>query len=272
MSANSNIEWTDATYNPIIGCSPMSAGCTHCYAQRMARRLAVNPLTPDYKDVAKWDGTTKFLTNKLDQPLHWRKPRRVFVCSMSDLFHENNNYAHIMRIFAVMAKAYWHTFILLTKRAKNMRAWFEWSSKNRPAFLGFAQDFDTPTWALRGSWVASQWPLPNVHLGVSCENQEAADERIPHLLACPAAVRWISVEPMFGPVDILQELGGTIPARINWVACGSETGPRARPMDLEWARALRYQCKAVGVPFFFKKATGATPEDLLVREYPEVRR
>jgi protein gp37 len=205
--------------------------------------------------------------DRLEQPLHWRKPRRVFVCSMGDLFHEAVPDEFINRVFLVMALADSHTFMILTKRPDRMHKWIN------------SQPREDDECGING-W--STWPLPNVWLGVSAENQQAADERIPLLLQTPAAVRFVSVEPMLGALDMEQYLYATspntagpwsypsgrivrgggiggqmccqIPAReLHWVICGPESGPNARPMPPDWARSLRYQCVAAGVAFFLKQ-------------------
>lgn len=221
------IEWATDVWNPVTGCTKVSEGCRHCYAETIAKRF--------------W-GERKFTdvqchTDRLDAPRHWKKPRRVFVNSMSDLFHPDVPFEFIDRVFGAMTMACEHTFMILTKRPMRMLDWFNWTTHNKTGL----------------------WPLPNVWLGVTVENQAVADDRIPLLLQTPAAVRFVSVEPMLAPVDIHDFLhpckvhcSDDIPA-IDWVICGGETGPGARPMHPDWARSLRDQCTAAGVPFFFKK-------------------
>lgn len=231
------IEWATHTWNPVTGCTPISEGCEHCYAARMAKRLAGRCGYP--KDDPFRPGT--FHADKLNDPLKIKTPSMIFVCSMGDLFHESVDVDVIFKIFEVIDKASHHTYLLLTKRPETMRSFFE----------------------ITGEWDQSLWP--NLWLGVTAENQARADERIPILLSIPAAVRFVSVEPMLGPVDlnragaIWADMNGSIrpeyqqPCRtIDWVICGGETGPGARPMHPDWARSLRDQCKSASVPFFFK--------------------
>jgi protein gp37 len=228
---NSKIEWTEKTWNPITGCTPISEGCQNCYAARMAKRLAGrygyprhNPFKPGTLHV-----------DKMEEPLRWRKPSRIFVCSMGDLFHKNVSYARILDVCSVVRKAPQHTFIILTKRPDIMKHYTEY---------------------LWHSWNMDSWPA-NCWLGVTTENQQRADERIPILLQIPAAVRFVSVEPMLGPVDLsLWMVSGyeepPYDDVINWVIAGGETGPGARPMHPDWVKGLRDQCASARVPFFFK--------------------
>lgn len=246
-----SIEWTDASWNPIVGCTEISPGCANCYAARLAAtRLRT---TPQYKGLAdsfageinaspRWTGEVRFLPERLEEPLHWRQPRRIFVCDMSDLFHEKVHADWVRQIWNVMAQCPQHTFQILTKRASRMEGW-----------IGDRFEATGPRKDLR--------PLPNVWLGVSVENQHFADERIPLLLETPAAVRWISAEPLLGSVDFSKwfccdknNVGGHLHLpSLDWVVCGGESGPNARPMHPDWARSLRDQCHAAGVPFFFKQ-------------------
>jgi len=274
----SKIEWTDATWNPIVGCSKCSPGCDNCYAERMAKRLSKMPQTAGLYsayviDDAGWTGRTAWAGYPtMTKPLHWRKARRVFVCSMGDLFHETVAFEMIDRGFAIMARCSQHTFQILTKRPERM---LEYLSPNSPRYTArkifdivCRSDPHSP-----GVFDAdAAWPLPNVWVGVTAENQEAADERIPLLLQTPAAVRFVSIEPMLGEVDISWHLTGCI----DWVICGGESGPGARPMHPDWARSLRDQCRDAGVPFFFKQLSGASkrqrksiPNDLQIQQYPE---
>ena len=259
------IEWAEETWNPITGCTKISAGCRNCYAERMAKRLA-NIEGSGY-DKSNPFGV-KFHPDRLDQLLHWKKPRKVFVCSMGDLFHEDVMYEWIYQIFAIMQLCPQHTFMVLTKRPKRMALWFAHYSNGGFSTMEIVnnrankiQGFAPPNPPKNG-WV---WPLPNIWLGVTAENQQAADERIPWLLKTPAAKRFVSVEPMLGPVD-LDIINGALSTwwqnsaidcvdtgHLDWVICGGETGPGARPMHPDWARSLRDQCQSAGVPFFFKK-------------------
>jgi protein gp37 len=276
----SKIEWTEATWNPVVGCSVVSPGCTNCYAMRMANRLAANPATPHYAGTVEpskagpvWTGKLAMAPEKaLTAPLRRRKPTMYFVNSMGDLFHEDVPDDWIDRVFAVMALCPQHTFQVLTKRANRMRAYV---TDREDREIGRAQDRQ-----LTGPHPVPV--LPNAWLGVSAEDQVRADDRIPDLLATPAAVRFVSAEPLLGPVDLrrLAATGGTIrpyralvdaldgtcqsrdhastdwfklPAKIDWVIVGGESGKGARPMHPHWARSLRDQCAAAGVPFFFKQ-------------------
>ena len=249
MAAETSIEWTDKTWNPVRGCQRVSPGCQHCYAERQAYRFSspgqpYHGLTVLSGGAPRWTGRAVFVPETLVTPLRWRKPQKVFVNSMSDLFHEDVTNEEITAVFSVMAAAPQHTFQLLTKRPQRMQEWFEWLSVEYAKVNGF--EFLPP------------WPLPNVWLGVSCEDQQRAEERIPLLLQCPAAVRFVSAEPLLGPVDLLYSVFNgadsfSAMAGINWVIVGSESGPGARPMKTEWAAALREQCRMAGVPCFIKQ-------------------
>jgi protein gp37 len=261
---DTKIEWTGKTWNPIrarnkatgkIGwfCERVSEGCRNCYAEKMNRNTYFgNGL--DYKPAAL-DQVELFLDEKiLEQPLHWRKPTKVFPCSMTDLFGRWVKDEWIDKIHHVMWRASQHTFQILTKRPDRMLAYM-----NNPNTPGLK-------------------PLSNVWLGVSAEDQKTADERIPLLLQTPAAVRWISAEPLLGPIDLTHLCGSTLnaldgidlesigdirdtgvlgkgqPERgIDWVVVGGESGPKSRPMHPDWARSLRERCVAAGIPFFFKQ-------------------
>lgn len=266
MADRSHIEWTDATWNVITGCTRVSDGCDHCYIER----------TPPFRMAGRrFDGrqtgaTTGVLVHpeRLGLPLQWRKPRKVFVNSLSDLFHESVSDELIARVFAVMAHAYRHTFQILTKRHARMR-----SLVNSPEFLRlFDIEFcSIPDWNDSSpdlDWAPAghvshlaDGPLSNVWLGVSVEDQHWADIRIPALLETPTAVRWISAEPLLGPVNLdpwrnpgdLPDPKVPADTRLDWVVVGGESGPRARPMHPQWARDLRDQCAAAGVPFLFKQ-------------------
>lgn len=235
------ILWATHVWNPIIGCSPVSEGCEKCYAARYATRHAGNPATPNYhavlgEEIARgghWTGVTRLLSDVLAQPLRWRKPRgRVFVCSMGDLFHEATSFEWVDEVLRMIKRVPASTFLLLTKRPRRVIRYLEWRS-------GFTNQTGLPF---------------NAWLGVSAENQRCAEERVPLLLDIPAAVRFISVEPMLESVDLTGVLGrhGHV-RKLDWIICGAETGAGARPMNLWWARGLRDQCAAAEVPFFFKK-------------------
>lgn len=246
------IEWTDATWNPIRGCSKVSAGCKFCYAETMAARFSWEPKPGNHDEAkeskpgpyfgvienGKWNGKITFHEDKLDQPLRWKKPRKIFVNSMSDLFHENVRGEWLDKIFGVMEQmAPQHIYQILTKRPERMRD-FMMSHYPEPH--------------------NKQWPPPNIWLGVSVENQEAADERIPILLQTPAVIRWISAEPLLGPINLKgtlanHEWDNGVPGGLNWVVVGGESGPGSRPMHPDWALGLRDQCEAAGVPYLFKQ-------------------
>lgn len=303
MGANTAIEWTQATWNPIVGCSVISPGCTNCYAMRMAARLeAVRPgghyagTTQRSKAGTVWIGKVAMAPDHiLTAPLRRRKPTTYFVNSMGDLFHEAVPDEWIDRVFAVMALSPQHTFQLLTKRSARMREYLR--SRGTCIPIGSRQEAERLSGEDPG---AMRHPLPNVWLGVSTEDQERADERVPALLVTPAAVRFVSAEPLLGVVDLtsiavsskpapghflgekthcarhLDALRGVIGwsgqglapsenpetsglAAIDWVIVGGESGPGARPMHPDWARALRDQCMGAGVPFFFKQWGGYKP-------------
>lgn len=263
--AETKIEWTDATWNPVRGCTKISPGCKHCYAETFAERfrgVSGHPYEQGFDP--------RFVPDQLDAPLHWRKPRRVFVNSMSDLFHEAFTNEQIAAVFGVMAVCPQHTFQVLTKRAERMRLWFEWLGGAHATHVEPAQAVYCVDHAQRASsrmpsvnGFALRWPLPNVWLGVSAEDQRRADERIPRLLQTPAAVRFVSVEPMLGPVDLDAWIGaeacmtdtglGKSPPWLDWVIAGAESGNGARPMNEDWVRSLRDQCATAGVRFFYKQ-------------------
>ena len=331
MSADSKIEWTDATWNPVRGCDAVSPGCLNCYAAGVAARFSGPGLayegtaTRKPGQQAKWTGKIILAEDKLTVPLHWREPRRIFVNSMSDLFHEDVPDEYIDRVFAVMASAPQHTFQILTKRADRMAKFLAESTREggRWDHLLYDGDFpfpDTDAADVGYDRITDEPVLSNVWLGVSVEDQQRADERIPHLLATPATVRFLSCEPLLGPVDVSpwlrrvtsfhlamnvegalgnksfdgftdRESGRSLSrdeakaelemllARgvkfivmgdcdsfdaqsgcrghkkpgIDWVIGGGESGHGARPMHPDWARSLRDQCQAAGVPFFFKQ-------------------
>lgn len=303
------IEWCNETWNPVVGCSKVSPGCDNCYAEKQAasarlqqfeqyQRVIDFEIERSYGHVvgSRWNGKTAFVESQLRKPLEWKKTRRIFVCSMGDLFHESVHDEWIDRVFAVMALARQHTFLVLTKRIE--RAWEYYQPVGDNTRLNYVlyqshklRDTSDRTHEIK-------WPLPNVHLGVTAENQEQADKRIPVLLQCPAVKRFISIEPMLGDIGLNKSLGGTrwiggqrgcggqhrhggesphdhgiytelvhgdphlwhhhhddtcSSSQVDWVIVGGESGKNARPMHPDWARSIRDQCVAAGVPFLFKQ-------------------
>lgn len=271
MADGSPIEWTDATWNPTVGCTVVSPGCTNCYAMKVANGLERRFDSEKYRGLTKvvnkkavWTGEVRLDESALLQPLKWKRGRRIFVNSMSDLFHESLSDADIDRVLAVMALCPQHTFQVLTKRAERMREYCgdlaaqrriyelvcDMVTEDCVADVVLVAPFHDPNCAPEGTRIyLDQWPLPNVWLGVSAERQQEADERIPHLMATPAAVRFLSAEPLLGPIKISYLEW----ARLDWVIAGGESGSNARPMHPDWVRSLRDQCKAAGIPFFFKQ-------------------
>lgn len=215
MAANSSIEWTESTWNPVTGCTKISSGCKHCYAERMALRLQAMK-QPNYSEGFK----LTIHRQALELPLKWKKPQTIFVNSMSDLFHDDVPLPFIREAFDVMRQASWHRFQILTKRSERL------------ATLS----------------VELQWP-ENVWMGVSVENAHYAF-RIQHLRSTAASLKFLSLEPLLGPLTDL-DLSG-----IDWVIVGGESGPMARPMDRRWVTDIRDQCQQAAVPFFFKQWGG----------------
>jgi protein gp37 len=254
----SKIGWTDESWNPIIGCSKVSAGCQNCYAEKMAGRLAYmgneayqNTMRCVVEDIDTatyngWSGKTALVEPALDKPLHWKKPRMIFVCSMGDLFHESVCYSWVDKVMEIIQQCPHHTFQILTKRPERMRAYFMslYTAKN----------------VQRNLW-----------LGVTAENQEMADKRIPILLDIPAKVRFVSVEPMLGPVDLSEYMGVQCGLNdrvypysyLSWVIVGCESGPKRRWCNPEWVDQLVNQCTAADVPIFVKQI--CTEENRLVK-------
>lgn len=269
--AETSIEWTQMSWSPVVGCTRVSAGCDHCYAVLMTRRLAAMGQAKYAGLVNRgkghFNGTVRLHEPSLDLPLRWRKPRRIFVNPMSDLFHEGVPEEAIDQVFAVMALTPRHTYQVLTKRPERMLSYLRQVEDERDMqrWESAAREMGR-TMVFEGDWVGPEWPPRNIWLLVSVENQATADERIPPLLQTPAAVRGVSVEPLLGPVDlesIPQPIDWPTPGiawcefrDIDWVICGGESGPGARPMKPSWARDLRDQCQAAGVPFFFKQWGG----------------
>jgi len=233
VGEHSAIEWTDATWNPVTGCSKVSPGCAHCYAETLSLRWkrSLVPWTP-----ANATQNVILHEDRLNLPLRWRTSRRIFVNSMSDLFHELVPDEFIGRVFTTMSQAPRHIFQVLTKRPDRMQ-----------------------------SWITEHYPdsLPNVWIGTSVENQRWATDRIPSLLATPAVIRFLSCEPLLGQVDLNPWLlDNTRPPenQLHWVITGGESGAGFRPCDQEWVRMLRDQCVLSGVAFFHKQWGGRTPK------------
>lgn len=314
MADKTGIEWTDASWNPVVGCSIVSPGCTNCYAMAMAGRIERMGGAPHYAGTTQaskagsvWTGKLALAPDSiLTQPLRWKRGRRIFVNSMGDLFHEDVPDAWIDRVFAVMALTPQHNYQILTKRSARMRAYLSdprvigriarvlldaviegsvpTSDMTKPSWpvISIGADIDEPDdLGLR------PWPLANVWLGVSAEDQRRADERIPDLLATPAAVRFVSAEPLLGPIDFtklnllryfkvenpldpnwprntfdalrgrsdIHPIHNAEPAweKLDWIIVGGESGRNARPMHPDWARSIRDQCAAAGTAFFFKQ-------------------
>jgi protein gp37 len=248
MSDKSKIQWTEATINLVVGCTKVSPGCDHCYAERLVNtRQSKNPKSP------RFGITFEHLTfhEARYRMLNKRKPTRFFVNSMSDLFHRNISESFIAGAYSRMEDAHQHTFQILTKRPERMR-------RVIPRFLEIWAD---------GKVISERPPAPNIWLGVSIENNDYA-WRAAQLRNTPAAVRFLSLEPLLGPIDF--DLAG-----MHWVIVGGESGPGHRPMDLGWARDLRDRCRSAGVAFFFKQVAARQPtddmipEDLRIREYPQ---
>jgi protein gp37 len=263
------IEWTDETWNPVVGCERISPGCDHCYAIGVAHR-AMQPahVGLTIKRPGKptdWTGVVRCLPERLDIPLRWKKPRRVFVNSMSDLFHPDVPPLFIAEVWASMI-ASGHTFQVLTKRPSRMRSLIA-----APIFKQTAIELVHRKY---GTHVFAGWPYPTIWLGTSIESRRYA-WRAERLRETPAAVRFLSVEPMLGHLGCdLESLDG-----IHWVIVGAESGHGARSMDLDWARALRDRCAEDGIAFFVKQLSGPGgkaikdinqfPEDLRIREWPK---
>lgn len=270
--AKTKIEWVvnpdgtkGETWNPVSGCSHASDGCRFCYTEAMTRRFdkGWKPWTAQNAD-----HNVKLHPDRLKQPLHWRKPRKIFVCSMGDLFHGWVPTEFIAVVFSIIATAKIHTFQILTKRPERMEALLK-SSTFKDSIGGQVAHY-LPERAPK-HWYHDphkfQWPLPNAWLGTTVENDKHTD-RIESLFRTPAAKRFVSIEPMLGPIDltrvhsvngiwsVLSNTGDDWQrsgAKLDWVIVGGESGPKARPMNPDWVRSIRDQCQAAGVPFFFKQ-------------------
>lgn len=303
------IEYLTHTWNPIaMRCTPVSEGCKNCWHIRLCKRHAANPLhAPDVR-AAYAGGEPVLLGHRLNAPLRRRKPAMIGVQFMGDLFHEDVPDGLVDKAFAVMLQAPQHTYQVLTKRAKRMETYVGlWGLPDdcRSSIYRVAESLKCSPASLR-----QRWPLANLWLGVTAENQQTADERIPLLLQTPAAVRFVSIEPMLGPVDIepylpqlvcdgcgreiagsyeghiheiLHDVGDRFPERcgavrrgpgLNWVICGAETGPGKRPMELDWVCDVRDQCSVANVPFFFKRDSNGSRllDGRKWEQYPETNK
>jgi protein gp37 len=277
------IQWTDETWNPVRGCTEISPGCAHCYAKTFAERwrgVEGHPYEQGF-DV-------RLVPEKLDEPLRWKRPRMVFVNSMSDLFHEDVPDEFLDLVFVTMAMSPTHTFQVLTKRHERMRDYMQSRDLGRIFETEHKEYGDTrvgaDTTALQvavgvhnimaahGKRTDPTWPLPNVWLGVSVEDQKRADERIPLLLQTPAAVRFLSCEPLLGPINLHFGRSEGLPTEnepcrerhwlLDWVIVGGESGPGARPCNIDWIRDIVRQCKAASVPCFVKQV-GSQPYEVV---------
>lgn len=242
------------TWNPIVGCTKASPACNDCFAERMANRLSGMPKTAYYKEVitdGKWNGRTVLAESQLTKPLQWKSPRMVFTVDMGDLFHESVPFVWIDAVFSIMSDNDKHIYVLLTKRPERIVEYYSYKKKINGGIPWKAKD--------------------NVWIGVTAENQKKADQRVSTLLTIPAKKRFVSIEPMLGPIDltiikykvrntqfITDTLDGTTfrkhdTNKLDWVICGGESGPKARPMHPDWVRSVRDQCASANVPFFFKQ-------------------
>lgn len=259
------IEWTSKTVNPFVGCRKISAGCNHCYAEKMSMRLCAMGQEKYFPVVTPngWNGNTNFAKKELKKLFDWKKPRMIFMVSMGDLFHENNATNDIAMVFAAMYLNQRHTFQLLTKRPRDAEFVLKdenfWSSYHKycnSLHDEYIKPLEQELYFF--DEVREEWPLKNVWLGVTAENQEQANKRIPILLQIPAAKRFVSCEPMLGPIGLLNtERGGgdyrSIMDDIDWVIVGSESGPNRRSFEESWARIVRNACVLHKVPFFYKQ-------------------
>lgn len=246
MSTQSGISWTDSTWSPVTGCDPISPGCKHCYAKReVEQRWSKNPKSVFF---GRAFSDVQCHESALIQPLRWKKGRKIFVCPRADLFHDDVPDHFLDKVFAIMAQAPQHTFQVLTKRPERMRKYLSWNFRGAAIAQLASGSIDVSI------ATSSVFALPNVWLGVTVENQEAANERIPLLLQTQAVIRWISAEPLLGEVDLSALPYPTVvKGNLHWVVVGGESGKHARPMSPDWARSLRDQCAAAGVPYFFKQ-------------------
>ncbi len=236
MATDTKIEWADKTWNVVRGCERVSAGCINCYAERMAHRFSgegqpYEGLTKLTRAGVRWTGKIQIVPELLKKPLDWKTPKRIFVNSMSDLFHKDVPLTFIYKVFEMMHLAPQHTYQILTKR---------------PARV--AEIVSKINFHLQRNYHYAVTPLKNVWLGVSCEDQRAVDERIPLLLKVPAAIRFVSAEPLLEQIDLSAYIN-----KLDWVIAGAESGHGARPMDEAWVESLQQQCEQAFVKFFYKQ-------------------
>jgi protein gp37 len=260
MADKTGIEWTDATWNPLRGCTAVSPGCDHCYAASVALRFSGQG--QPYEGLAvkgedghpQWTGEIMLVPAHLTDPLRWQRPRKIFVNSMSDLFHPSVPIGYIDQVFVVMAKAQRHTFQILTKRPQIMANYL--NDPATPERIAKAGDVleRMHLYGKEGDHRLAPWPLPNVWCGTSVEDQRATS-RVKALVRCPAAVRFLSCEPLIGPVDLSPYLSD-----LHWVISGGESGRYHRPLDLDWVRTIRDQCLGAGIAYYHKQHGGLTPK------------
>lgn len=288
---STNISWTDETWNPIVGCSRISLGCRNCYAATAAASVRLQQFF-QYQKVKDWDGLVEFVENQLVKPLSWKKPKRIFVCSMSDLFHENVPDEWIDKVLGIAAMCPQHTFQVLTKRPERALKYFQ--DRHRARWITHRvtdtiRDESNPLHFKFGiQQVSISLPLPNVWIGVTCENQAMANKRIPILSEIPAAVRFLSCEPLLEKIDLSEffglyeydeekfalKVGSRWEFSPDWVIVGGESGKGARPCHIDWVQSLAQQCKAAKVPVFVKQlgsnAIASSPyiKDVAVVNYP----
>lgn len=255
MASTTRISWTDATWNPITGCTRISPGCLHCYIERQPPLRMANRRF-DGPGIGATTGV-QLHPERLGVPLHWRRPRRIFVCSLADVFHREVPDEHIAQIWATMSIATQHTFQIVTKRPTRMRSllWSDefWYAVDRARTARGHEPFQ-----IKRHWLLNTW------ISVTVEDQDAANRRIPILLETPAVVRGISTEPLLGPVDLeAADWHALHDGGLDWIVAGGETGPGARPMDPAWVRSLRDQCQQAGRPiaFHFKQWGGSRGHD-----------
>jgi len=287
MGDNSTIEWTEATWNPVHGCQPVSPGCANCYAEEMTARLEAmgqasyagltRPGFAGGRKLRVWTGDFREVPAVLDQPLRWTRARTIFVCSMSDIYGEGVSDEYIAAVWGIMLTAWWHTFQVLTKRADRLVQWFDWltqSAADANAGRGMSPAARCLVEAQRRcqhpllrqitpELLATPWPLPNVWVGTTVEDRRHGIPRIAALRSIPAWVRYLSMEPLLeDPGDISEHLHtGQAAAPLDWVIVGGESGRHGRPMHPDWVRGVRDQCQAAGVPFLFKQWGRYVPRD-----------